>query len=67
MSLIYIYLFSEGDRERWARRRAEPDCDAAYKEHDATINYEQRTTEAFEESALQMALNELARNPSLFS
>jgi hypothetical protein len=62
-----MYLFSEVDRERWARRRAESECDVAYNEHDATINYEQRTTEAFEESTLQMALNELVGNPSLLS
>lgn len=59
-------LVSEVDRERSARERAESDLDAAENEHDAAMRREKRTIEA-KESALQSALNDLARTQSLLS
>jgi len=61
-SISLIYLF--GSEVNAGPATPPSPTDAAYKEHDATINYEQCTTEAFEESALQMAL---ARNLFLLS
>ena len=59
-------LVSEVDRERSARERAQSDLDAAGKEHDAAMRREKRIIEA-KESALQSALNDLARTQSLLS
>jgi len=59
-------LVSEVDLERSARERAESDLDAADQEHDAAMRREKRTIEA-KESALQSALNDLARTQSILS
>jgi len=59
-------LVDEVQRERIARERAEGDLDVADKEHDVAIRREKRTLEA-KESALQSALNDLARTQSLLS
>ncbi|KAG6866142.1 hypothetical protein C0991_008095 [Blastosporella zonata] len=59
-------LVEEAQRERSARERLEADLEIADKEHDAEIRREHRTLEA-KESALQSALNDLARVQSLLS
>ncbi|KAG5634459.1 hypothetical protein H0H81_001876 [Sphagnurus paluster] len=59
-------LVEEVQRERQARERAETDLDAADKEHDEEIRRERRALEG-KESALQSALNDLARVQSLLS
>ncbi|KAG6844391.1 hypothetical protein H0H87_007203 [Tephrocybe sp. NHM501043] len=59
-------LVEEAQRERSARERLEADLETADKEHDAEIRRERRTLEA-KESALQSALNDLARVQSLLS
>ncbi|KAH9483481.1 Spindle pole body protein pcp1 [Psilocybe cubensis] len=59
-------LVDEVQRERTARERAEGDLEAADKEHDAAMRREKRVLEA-KESALQSALNDLARTQSLLS
>ncbi|KAG6908460.1 hypothetical protein DXG01_004543 [Tephrocybe rancida] len=59
-------LVEEVQRERSARERLEADLEAADKEHDAEIRCERRTLEG-KESALQSALNDLARVQSLLS
>ncbi|KAJ3509684.1 hypothetical protein NLJ89_g5089 [Agrocybe chaxingu] len=59
-------LVEEAQRERAARERTEADLDAAENEHDAAIRRERRNLEA-KESALQSALNDLARTQSLLS
>ncbi|GLB41147.1 putative centrosomin N-terminal motif 1 [Lyophyllum shimeji] len=60
------HLDRELQRERQARERAEADLDAADKEHDAELRRERRALEG-KESALQSALNDLARVQSLLS
>lgn len=59
-------LVEEVQRERQARERAESDLDIADKEHDAELRRERRSLEA-KESALQSALNDLARTQSLLT
>jgi len=59
-------LVSEVDLERSAHERAESDLDAADQEHDAAMRREKRSIEA-KESALQSALNDLARTQSILS
>ncbi|KII89526.1 hypothetical protein PLICRDRAFT_160873 [Plicaturopsis crispa FD-325 SS-3] len=59
-------LVEEVQRERQAREGVEADLDAADKEHDMAIRRERRALEA-KESALQSALNDLARTQSLLA
>jgi len=59
-------LVDEVQKERAARERAEADLDAADREHDEAMRRDKRTLEA-KESALQSALNDLARTQSLLS
>lgn len=59
-------LVEEVNRERTGRERAEADLEAADKEHQADIRLQKRTLES-KESALQSALNDLARTQSLLT
>ncbi|CCM00141.1 uncharacterized protein FIBRA_02168 [Fibroporia radiculosa] len=59
-------LVEEIKRERASRERLEADLDKAEQDHDAAIRREQRSLEA-KESALQSALNDLARTETLLS
>ncbi|KAG6901196.1 hypothetical protein C0995_015479 [Termitomyces sp. Mi166 len=59
-------LVEETRRERSMRERLEADLEAADKEHEDEVRREKRTLEA-KESALQDALNDLARVQSLLS
>uniref|UniRef100_A0A0W0F3I1 Mto1-like Mto2p-binding domain-containing protein n=1 Tax=Moniliophthora roreri TaxID=221103 RepID=A0A0W0F3I1_MONRR len=59
-------LVEELQRERNLRERVEINLETAEKEHEAEIRQERRTLEA-KESALQSALNDLARAQSLLN
>jgi chromosome segregation ATPase len=59
-------LVAEVRKEREARERAELDLNRADKEHDSELRRERRSLEA-KESALQSALNDLARTQSLLT
>lgn len=59
-------LVDEVQRERAARERLESDFNKASKDHDAELRREKRALEA-KESALQSALNDLARTQSLLT
>ncbi|EJF58014.1 hypothetical protein DICSQDRAFT_139845 [Dichomitus squalens LYAD-421 SS1] len=59
-------VVQELQRERAVRERLEVDFDKAGKEHDDAIRQERRALEA-KESALQSALNDLARAQSLLT
>ncbi|KAK7051013.1 hypothetical protein VNI00_005125 [Paramarasmius palmivorus] len=59
-------LVEELQRERKHREDVEADLDAAEKEHDAQMRQERRNLDA-KESALQSALNDLARAQSLLN
>ncbi|KAJ3836730.1 hypothetical protein F5878DRAFT_586148 [Lentinula raphanica] len=59
-------LVDELEREREARERIESEFEAADKEHDAKLRSERRAFEA-KESALQSALDDLARTQSLLT
>lgn len=59
-------LVEEVQREREGRERAEADLEAADKEHDTELRNQRRILEG-KESALQSALNDLARAQSLLS
>ena len=59
-------LVQEVQRERGLRERLEADLDKAEKDHDDAIQRERRALEA-KESALQSALNDLARTQTLLS
>ncbi|KIM79987.1 hypothetical protein PILCRDRAFT_9877, partial [Piloderma croceum F 1598] len=59
-------LVAEVRREREARERTESDLANADREHDAELRKGRRALEA-KESALQSALNDLARTQSLLT
>ncbi|KAL0569917.1 hypothetical protein V5O48_012048 [Marasmius crinis-equi] len=59
-------LVEELEHEREGRGRLEADLETAEKEHEVELRQERRTLEA-KESALQSALNDLARAQSLLS
>lgn len=59
-------LVAELQAERESAERLQADFDAAVKEHDAALRRERRTLES-KESALQSALNDLARTQSLLT
>ncbi|KAG6877189.1 hypothetical protein C0993_009506 [Termitomyces sp. T159_Od127] len=59
-------LLEETRRERSIRERLEADLETAEKEHEDAARHQRRTLEA-KESALQNALNDLARVQSLLS
>jgi len=59
-------LVEEVQRERQARERGESELEAAERDHDAELRSERRLREG-KESALQSALNDLARTQSLLA
>ncbi|KAF9009719.1 hypothetical protein BDQ17DRAFT_1388437 [Cyathus striatus] len=59
-------LVEQLEHERQARERVEAELDGADKEHDEKMRREKRALEA-KESALQSALNDLARTQSLLT
>ncbi|KAI0669382.1 hypothetical protein C8Q78DRAFT_978290, partial [Trametes maxima] len=59
-------VVQELQRERGLREQLEADLDRAEKDHDDALRQERRAFEA-KESALQSALNDLARTQSLFT